>query len=210
SDALDVMVSDMLPAGTAFVSADNGGVNDSGTVNWNLGTLAAGASVELNLVLSTEASLEAGTIISNIAIVDSPTDGDGPKESDPEDVTVETAADLAIMKSAASATVLAGENISYTITVSNNGPSDALDVMVSDMLPAGTTFVSADNGGMNDSGTVNWNLGTLAAGGSVELNLILSTSPSLEAGTTISNIAVVDSPTDEEGPKESDPEDVDV
>ncbi|MCH7396490.1 gliding motility-associated C-terminal domain-containing protein [Belliella sp. DSM 107340] len=210
SDALEVMVSDMLPAGTTFVSADNGGVNDSGTVNWNLGTLSAGASVELNLVLSTSASLEAGTTISNIAIVDSPTDEDGPKESDPEDVEVETAADLTIVKTASSPTVIAGENISYTITVSNNGPSDALNVMVSDMLPAGTAFVSADNGGVNDSGTVNWNLGTLSAGASVEMNLVLSTESSIEAGTTISNIAIVDSPTDEDGPKESDPEDVEV
>ncbi|MFD2033961.1 hypothetical protein ACFSKL_04110, partial [Belliella marina] len=210
SDALDVTVSDMLPAGTGFVSASNGGTETGGTVTWNLGTMAAGASVELTLVLSTESSLVAGTTISNIAVVDSPTDGDGPKESDPEDVDVETSADLDITKTAASSTVLAGENITYNITVNNAGPSNALDVTVSDVLPAGTGFVSASNGGMETGGTVNWSLGTIVAGESVELTLVVSTAASLEAGTTISNIAVVDSPTDSDGPKESDPEDVDV
>ncbi|MFD2036718.1 hypothetical protein ACFSKL_18075, partial [Belliella marina] len=210
SDALDVTVSDMLPAGTGFVSADNGGTETGGTVTWSLGTIAAGESMELTLVVSTAASLEAGTTISNIAVVDSPTDEDGPVESDPEDVTVETEAALSITKTASSATVLAGENIGYTITVGNAGPSDALDVTVSDMLPAGTGFVSASNGGTETGGTVNWSLGTIAAGESMELTLVVSTAASLEAGTTISNIAVVDSPTDEDGPVESDPEDVTV
>ncbi|MFD2033816.1 COG1361 S-layer family protein, partial [Belliella marina] len=210
SDAQDVTITDVLPAGTGFVSATNGGTEAGGTVTWNLGTLAAGESITVSLVLSTPSSLESGTSISNIAVVDSPTDEDGPKESDPEDVDVETSADLDIVKTATSATVVAGENISYTIRVSNAGPSDAQDVTITDVLPSGTGFVSATNGGTEAGGTVTWNLGTLAAGESITVSLVLSTPPSLEAGTSISNIAVVDSPTDEDGPKESDPEDVDV
>ncbi|MFD2035060.1 gliding motility-associated C-terminal domain-containing protein, partial [Belliella marina] len=210
SDAQDVTVTDVLPSGTGFVSADNGGTEAGGTVIWNLGTLAAGESVTVNLVLSTSPSLAVGTSISNIAVVESPTDPEGPKESDPEDVDVDAVADLDIVKTATSATVVAGENISYNITVSNAGPSDAQDVTVTDVLPSGTGFVSATNGGTETGGTVTWNLGTLAAGESITVSLVLSTPSSLEAGTTISNIAVVDSPTDENGPKESEPEDVEV
>src|SRR4029079_2655224 len=39
-----VVVTDVLPAGLTFISADNGGGNSGGTVTWNLGTVAAGTS----------------------------------------------------------------------------------------------------------------------------------------------------------------------
>ena len=38
--------------------------------------------------------------------------------------------------------VVAGQNLTYTITVTNNGPDAADAVSLSDTLPAGTTFVS--------------------------------------------------------------------
>ncbi|EIM71695.1 hypothetical protein A3SI_20317, partial [Nitritalea halalkaliphila LW7] len=56
-----------------------------------------------------------------------------------------------------------GEAFTYTITVTNNGPSDAQQVVVTDALPAGVSFVSADTGGSLDNGVVSWPVGTLAA-----------------------------------------------
>src|ERR1700680_4236927 len=50
-------------------------------------------------------------------------------------------ADLAVTKTGP-ATVTASTNITYTVTVANNGPNDAQNVTLSDALPAGTTFVS--------------------------------------------------------------------
>ena len=47
-------------------------------------------------------------------------------------------------------------NITYTIIVTNHGPSTASNVVVSDTLPAGVTFVSASSGGANNSGVVTW------------------------------------------------------
>ena len=46
-----------------------------------------------------------------------------------------------------------GTNTTYTITVTNNGPSTVTGATVSDLLPAGTTFVSATNGATYDAGT---------------------------------------------------------
>jgi len=53
-------------------------------------------------------------------------------------------ADLAVTKTASPDPATAGEQITYTISVSNNGPLDATDVIVVDNLPAGFIYV-ADN-----------------------------------------------------------------
>jgi uncharacterized repeat protein (TIGR01451 family) len=73
--------------------------------------------------------------------------------------TVTPVADVAIGKTAA-ASVLASSNLTYTISVTNFGPSSASGVVVTDSLPATVTFVSATGGGLNNSGIVNWTLGT--------------------------------------------------
>ena len=76
-------------------------------------------------------------------------------------VNAATKADLSITK-AGPASVKAGANIVYTITVDNHGPAAAPSVKVTDAIPAGTTFVSASGGGTNLAGTVTWNLGTIS------------------------------------------------
>ncbi len=51
--------------------------------------------------------------------------------------------DLSVSKSDAPDPIAAGSNLTYTITVQNDGPESANNVAVSDTLPAGTTFVSS-------------------------------------------------------------------
>lgn len=70
---------------------------------------------------------------------------------------------LSIIKTAP-ATVLPGAQLTYTITYGNSGDAAAAGVIIRDPVPAGTTFVSATNGGTESAGIVTWNLGTVAAG----------------------------------------------
>ena len=73
--------------------------------------------------------------------------------------------DLAIVKTAAPSPVTAGNQLTYTLTANNNGPSDATGVSIADTLPAGVTYVSASSsqGTVSQAnGTVNVNLGSLA------------------------------------------------
>src|SRR5205807_4415938 len=57
-------------------------------------------------------------------------------------VAVSSQADVAVALSETPSPVDAGTNITYTLTVTNNGPSDAQTVSFSDAVPAGLTFVS--------------------------------------------------------------------
>src|SRR5207253_5774380 len=55
-----------------------------------------------------------------------------------------------------------GENITFTVTLNDNGPNTATNVQVTDVLPAGLTFVSATpSQGSYASGTGIWTVGTV-------------------------------------------------
>ena len=90
------------------------------------------------------------------------------------DTTVEVLTDLAITKTASSQTAIVGEHVIFTIVATNHGPSAATNVVVSDPLPAGLTFVSAttDHGSCAAAGsTVTCNLGNLPAGASATITI---------------------------------------
>ncbi len=187
SSASSVVVTDTLPAGVAFVSASGGGSNNSGSVNWSLGSLAAGQLSNLTVTVTASAS---GTL-TNIANVASPTADTNilNNTTAPVVTAVNLLADLAIGKSAP-ATVLAASNLTYTITVTNLGPSTASSVVVTDSLPGGVSFVGASGGGVNNSAVVTWNFGDLVNGGISNVTLTVLA----PASGFITNFATVGSP----------------
>jgi uncharacterized repeat protein (TIGR01451 family) len=80
--------------------------------------------------------------------------------------------------------VSAGGNVTYSLNVTNNGPSNATGVTATDFLPAGTTFVSASSGCTNNSGIVTCAIGSLANGASHPLTVTV-TAPN--QATTLGN-----------------------
>ena len=63
-----------------------------------------------------------------------------------------------------------GRNATFQITVTNSGDSQADNVVVTDMIPAGIDFISADNNGSHQGNRIVWNVGTLEAGKSKDLS----------------------------------------
>lgn len=200
-------VTDTLPAGTTFVSASAGCTESPpGTVECDLGALAAGDSTGVSITVAVDASLVSNAGSLPVAIVNNATvenvagaDGNSANDSANETTSVVAESNLSIRKSDESDPAAAGGIVTYTITVANDGPSDAGDVEVIDTLPAGVTYVSdTDSCVEAPAGTLTCSLGDIAAGADTSFDVTVTVDPALvfDAGgpTTITNLASVSSP----------------
>ena len=145
-------------------AAGNAPIND--TVNLPNGssiTYTATCNVSNSAVgsLVNTATASGGTSVDSNPANNSATDTD----------TITATADLSVTKTAPSGTVPQFSNVVFTITVTNNGPSAATGVVVTDNLPAGLTYVSNDCGASFASPTLTWNVGGLAASASATCHL---------------------------------------
>ena len=204
SDAQSVSLTDTIPAQATFVSmVQNTGpsFNCSGTttVTCTIATFAAGASATFTLTVHTNASVSGGML--NTANVSSTTSDPNASNNSASAATNLVTADVAVTKSGSPATVAAGDNVTWTIVVTNNGPGAASNVTLNDVLPANTTFVSLNQSGVafncttpaaGANGTVTCNTATLTNGASTTFTLVAKTAQSTPAGT-LSNTANVSS-----------------
>jgi uncharacterized repeat protein (TIGR01451 family) len=74
---------------------------------------------------------------------------------------------LVISKADAGTPIGPSSELQYTITVKNEGNADAADVVVTDPVPANTSFVSASDGGTLAGNVVTWPAVTIASGSSI-------------------------------------------
>jgi uncharacterized repeat protein (TIGR01451 family) len=112
-------------------------------------------------------------------------------------------ADLAITNAAATSTVQSGRPMSFTKVVTNNGPSPAANVVLSDTVPEHTTFQTMTSPagwacttpGTGGTGALSCSVPTLAAGASATFTTTFLNLPASPVGTVISNTASVTSAT---------------
>ena len=106
--------------------------------------LRPGQSATFTFVVQTSPSLAGGSILENDVSVSSGNFDDNLANNFASNLTTVSAfADLSISKSDNPATVVAGQLLNYTLTITNGGPSDAINVVVTDTLPAEVNFLSA-------------------------------------------------------------------
>jgi large repetitive protein len=128
-----------LPAGVTFVSVSPEHVSTGQLVHWTIASLEPGASVVIPVPIKIPAADDAPSKILDFATVRSPQAPGFVR--DEGSFKVERSADLKIEKKATG--VNGGEAISYTLTATDLGPSNASEVEVFDFIPEGTEFVKA-------------------------------------------------------------------
>jgi uncharacterized repeat protein (TIGR01451 family) len=197
SVATGVILTDTLPTGTTLSSAiPNSGpspVTSMGEVTDDYGTLAPGASFTLTIVVTAGAN-SAPQATDTASVMN-------PNETDPNSAnntmfataTVTPTADVSVTVVPSAGTVNVGDELTYQVTVANNGPSPATGVTLTDTLPPNVTFVSAvSNSGPSptqSSGVVSDAIGALADHGLVVVTIIVR--PTGFAASTITDSAKV-------------------
>ncbi|HJU39647.1 MAG TPA: DUF5979 domain-containing protein, partial [Tahibacter sp.] len=200
SDATNVVLADSTPPGLAFV--DNTG-DCTTAYPCTFATIAAGALITIDSTYSVPADYAGADPIVNTASATSDTPDPNPSNNSSSAQTGVGAgsADLAIVKSGP-ASVTAGASITYTLAITNLGPSPANGAGYSDPLPAGLSAISASCAGESGGAacgtqpnvvgnTVSGAIGTLPSGGGV-LITIVATTPA--AAGTLANIATIAPP----------------
>lgn len=119
-------------------------------------------------------------------------------------------ASIAVEKQGQPNPIIAGTDITYTITVSSEGPDDAANAALNDPLPAQTTFATLSSPAAwsctmpapNASGTVNCTIAAFPPGSAV-FTLVLHTDPGLADGSTLSNTATITTTTSDPDPNDN-------
>ena len=103
--------------------------------------------------------------------------------------------DISVEKSDVEDPIPAGWTQQYTLVVNNLGDADLPDVIVTDTLPPGTLYQGATPAGDwdPDTGTVVWNLGSIASVQSETIQLYVHTLSNTPPGTVLHNVVEVTS-----------------
>ncbi|HEY3053185.1 MAG TPA: DUF11 domain-containing protein, partial [Thermoanaerobaculia bacterium] len=211
SDAQTVSLTDAVPANTMFVSESQTGgpafacttppVGATGTITCNSPSLAAGTNATFLIVVKVNSSTT-GSVVNTASVSTTTSDSNAANNSATASSPNTPSADLAVTKSGP-ASLTAGQNATFTVVVTNNGPSDAQTVSLTDTVPANSTFVSeTQNAGptfacttpaAGGTGTVTCTIGTFSAGTSATFTLVVQTANGF--GGTLSNTASITSVT---------------
>ncbi len=206
ADPGPVTLSDPLPTGLTFVSATGAGWNCTDADNtvscvWT-GAYGAGhnSSVTVTALATTGA---VGSVTNTASVTGEASDTDETNNTSSATVTVTPGARLVITKTLVGGTLTVGEKATYNLTVTNDGPSEADAVVVTDELPAGLAYVSASTpaGSCQATGqSVTCSLhGPLAVGAVADITLVALVGPTplpiANSATVTSSTPLVDGST---------------
>lgn len=199
--AQNVFMQDAIPA--VFLNPE---FSSDGGSTWNpwpglfgFGTVAVGQSNTI-LIRGTLSSSATGSVVNTATVTSTTPDPNPSNNSSTTTTTISPSADIAVTKTASSASVIAGNPISYTILVQNLGPSVSQNVVLTDTVPT-----SVDNVEFSLDGGLTWNpfvspyaVGTMNPGTSV--TILLRGNVDTATLANVVNTAVVSSDTPDPNP----------
>jgi uncharacterized repeat protein (TIGR01451 family) len=211
--ATDVVLNESTPLATTFQSIMSppgwscptlppvGGV---GAIKCTKSLVPATETGVFTLTLHVPSNIPSGNVITNTASISSADpDPDLMNNAATGTADVITQADLMVAKTEKPPSVIPGNALTYTIVITNNGPSDAANVVLSDTVPTNTTFQhvfpatgwSCTTPPVGSGGTVTCTTTHLANGASATFLLSVRVNLSLNSDTKINNTVSVSSAT---------------
>jgi uncharacterized repeat protein (TIGR01451 family) len=182
STATGVQVADTFPGATLISATAPGGCTGTTTVTCTLGSIPAGGAAVATIVVKSPST--AGPLTNTAS---SPP-GQGPAGTATTSVVSPS---LSTTISDSPDPVTAGNDVQYTLTVTNNGIAPVADAHVVDTIPSGTTLkTSSAPGGCTGTTTVDCMLGLLNIGASAEAKLVVTSPGAVPEGGSITNSAV--------------------
>jgi uncharacterized repeat protein (TIGR01451 family) len=189
-------ITDTLPAGMTFVSISSPTwvcpAAPTGSAATCTGTLIPVGTSTVTVVAAVDPTATGSA--PNVAVLTSTDDPDGANNTASDPTPLTPSADISIQKSHLPATLVAGTNVTYTLDVTNAGPSNAASAVVTDSLPAGLTVVSA-------TGSTGWTCTTAVSClypslpvGNSTITVVAKVDP-VFAGASVANTATITSPT---------------
>ena len=205
TDSPSGTVTDTLPAGVDYVS-DDGGCDDTNLpeLTCDTGPLAEGESTSIEIVVLVTV---ANGSLTNTAAVTGPLPDPDPSNNEDEVVTtIDPISDLGIVKAADPDPVQPGEQVTYTLEVTNHGVSDSDPATVTDTLPAGLTYISDDAGCDTSSlPAITCETGLLPNGASETIEIVTEVTAT---DGTVENSAAVTGPNTDSNPDNNQDSDV--
>jgi len=161
-----VNVRDVLPSGVTYVGNSLGSAYNPTSGIWTVGSLAVSEVKTLDITVLVSAG--AGATITNVASITNSTAFDAVAGNNTRTSLVTVAAslggiDFGVSKISNLATADVAQLITFTIAITNFGPSTATNILVLDQLPTALSFDHSSDTNYNPLSGI-WNVGTLNPG----------------------------------------------
>jgi uncharacterized repeat protein (TIGR01451 family) len=200
NDADNITVTDTLPTNMTYQSASGSGWSCSHVgqvVTCTRSTIANGATVPVITLVGKVTGATTGTITNTVTVAAVTGDPDTNNNTTTQDTQITLGTDLSITKTVSPNPALSNQTATFTLRPRNNGPFDAGNVVVTDTLPSGFTYVSASGTGWACSetgGVVTCTRASYAVGAANNIT-ITATASTVTTVTPASNSAAITSDT---------------
>ena len=168
SKATGIEVTDQLPSGYEYLGHSGIGNYDPISGIWEVGDLAV--DQQATLVIQVQVLAEGDYLnVAEVTNVNEELNDAGSNDNNEAGANPSPLIDLDLNKSVDNSTPRVGETITFTLSLRNDGPSEATGIEILDRLPGGYRFLSSSGEGEYDPVTGIWGVGSLLSGGTAVL-----------------------------------------
>jgi len=197
SDATGIVVTDVLENGYNYISDNSGGTYNNVSGLWSVGNLASGTSISLDITVSINTTgsynnIAEITVVNELDPDSTPGNNDlNEDDQDDQNTLPRVITDISVTKTVDNLNPSVGSQITFTVTVTNDGPSDATGLVIEDVIASGYQFLNAvPSAGVYDEVIGSWDLNSLANGVSETLEVTVTVLPNGEYANIAELIAL--------------------